>query len=131
MAQGSKSRVVIWTIVGILVVIAVILLVVGRKGAVPAGQRVMKPADVPGYVDRMNRSLERLEEQVAKAQAAGGSPDVFAKIADYTGRIRTGLQEMQGMTDKTQLTAKADELKTLRSETGKLLKSVGGADTEQ
>jgi len=131
MAQGSKSRVVIWTIVGILVVIAVILLVVGRKSAVPSGQRVMKPADVPGYVDRMNKSLERLEKQVATAQAAGGSPETFAKIADNIGKIRTGLQEMQGMTDNKQLTDKAEELKTLRSETGKLLKSVGGTDTGQ
>jgi len=44
MAQSSKSRIIIWSIVGVLVVIAAVFLIIGRKGQ--TAQRVVTVEDI-------------------------------------------------------------------------------------
>ncbi len=125
MAQGSKSRVVIWTIVGILVVIAVVFLIVGRKGA-PSGKRAVAAEDIPAFVNRMEARLAKFEERVAKAREKGGDPAAYAKIDEQVGKVRTGLQELQGITDQTQWLPKMELIKNDLAEARKMLREAGG-----
>lgn len=125
MAQGSKSRVVIWTIVGILVVVAVVFLVVGRKGT-PSGKRAVTAEDIPAFVNRMNTRIEKFEHRVEIARQKGGDPAAFAKVEEQVGKVRTGLQELQGITDQTQFLPKMEEIKKDLGEARKMLKEAGG-----
>ena len=94
MAQGSKSRVVIWTIVGILVVVAVVMLLTRPKTA--AGG---VPTDPAKFSTTMEGRIGRFEGKVAQA---GLTPDVTQKITDEIGKARAALQELQGMAGKPQ-----------------------------
>jgi len=100
MAQGSKSRVVIWTIVGILVVVAVVMLLTRPKTASSSIK-----TDPVKFSTMMEGRLGRFE---AKAAQAGLAPEVMQQITDEIGKTRAILQEMQGMADSpdAEITAK-------------------------
>ena len=76
MAQGSKSRIIIWTIVGILVVIAVVMLVTKPK---TSGRPPINPQQLSRNYERQ---FGRLEKRIADAQSANpGAPAESAKAA--------------------------------------------------
>ncbi|MBM3321954.1 hypothetical protein FJY69_00500 [candidate division WOR-3 bacterium] len=125
MAQGSKSRVVIWAIVGILVVIAVVFLIVGRKGT-PGGKRAVAAEDIPTFIGRMEDRVVKFEGRVARAREKGGDPAAFAKIDEQVAKVRTGMQELQGITDQTQWLPKMESIKDALGEARKMLREAGG-----
>ncbi len=125
MAQGSKSRVVIWTIVGILVVIAVVFLIVGRKGT-PSGKRAVAAEDIPAFVNRMESRLVKFEHRIEAARSKGGDPAAFAKVDEQVAKVRAGMQELQGITDQTQWLPKMEQIKNDLAEARKMLRAAGG-----
>ena len=123
MAQGSnKSRIIIWTIVGILVVIAVVLLLTGKKGGATTGKRLEKVEDVPAFVSRMQGRMDKLRNRVEKVRAEGGNAEVLAQIDEKLGKATTGLQEVQGITDRQQLTDKMEGIRKSFGEAATLMK---------
>jgi hypothetical protein len=123
MAQGSnKSRIIIWTIVGILVVIAVVLLLTGKKGGAATGKRLEKVEDVPAFISRMQGRMDKLRNRVEKTRAEGGNAEVLAQIDEKLGAATTGLQEVQGITDRQQLTDKMEEIRKTFGEAATLMK---------
>lgn len=122
MAQGSKSRVVIWTIVGILVVVAVVMLLMRPKSA--AGGLKTDPVK---FASQMEARLGRFEGKVA---AAGLTPDVMQQITDEIGKTRAILQEMQGMVDKpeAEITLKKTAAQDGFNAARKLYKTATGKD---
>jgi hypothetical protein len=76
MAQGNKSRIVIWTIVGILVVIAVVMLVSKPKNS---GR---PPVNPERFVRQMESRFQKLEQKVSDAQSA--NPGAPAEQAGFT-----------------------------------------------
>jgi len=113
MAEKSKSRVVIWTIVGILVVVAVVFLIVARRGGGAAGTRNITTEDVPGFVERTEKSLDNEEGRVAKLRAEWGGEFAaeFDEIAGLLDKVRADLQEIQEMTDGAAISKKMEEIK--------------------
>jgi len=114
MAQGSKSRVVIWTIVGILVVIAVVFLIIARKGAAPS-RAPFSTDRVPRYVEQMDRRLNNLSDEAAELRGEYG-PEEFVAFDSVMALARAGLEELQGLTDDNELRAKRDLLDGYREE---------------
>lgn len=127
MAEKSKSRVVIWTIVGILVVVAVVFLIVARRGTGPAGTRNISTEDVPGFVERMERSLDNEEGRVAKLRGEWGSEYAaeFDEIAGLLDKVRADLQEIQQMTGSSEISKRMEEIKADLGTARDLRKSVG------
>jgi hypothetical protein len=109
MAQ-NKSRIVIWSIVGLLVVVAVIFLIVGRQGATPA--KPFHADDVPKFTRLMENRIEGVEERAAKVRAEYGSEDaeVFAQADQHLAAAREWLQKMQGTTNDNELGALRDSV---------------------
>jgi hypothetical protein len=124
MAQGSKSRVIIWTIVGILVVVAVIMLITRPKAG--GGPQT----DPTKFVSNMEGRLVRLEEKTGKA---GLAPDVAQKIVDEVAKCRATLQEIQGMTGATQdeLKAKVDAAQDALRAAKKLYRDATGKAADE
>jgi hypothetical protein len=122
MAQGNKSRIVIWSIVGVLVVIAVVMLVTKPKNT---GRPVVPDQLVKSYT----RSFERLERRIATAQSK--FPDTPAeqwqKMNDAIALGRDVLSRVPGLTEQKDLAAKRESLvnayttvtRSLRDITGK------------
>lgn len=108
MAQGNKSRIVIWTIVGILVVAAVIFLIIARKGATVAVPFTAE--DAAKYVERTTRRLDKLTQDATELRAQFGTDPEFARFDSLMELARAGLQEMQGTTDEKALGDKRKEI---------------------
>ena len=97
MAQSNKSRMVIWTIVGILVVVAVVFLVMGKKDS-DGG----KPVDVPKFTRLMTTRIDKVEANAAELRGEYG-PDAdehFAKIDAHIERSRHWLGQLQTAGDR-------------------------------
>lgn len=134
MAEGNKSRAIIWTIVGILVVAAVIFLIVGRKGAGESlAMRKVTVAEVPGFVEKMNRIVEKEEERVAKLRAEYGSthPDDFVKIDELLQKVRAGVADIQQLSDDAGTSGKADEIRIVMDSAKDVRKKLGKLDRDK
>lgn len=110
MAKANKSRIVIWTIVGLLVVVAVVFLVVGRKGE--SSEKPFTVDDVPQFVRLYSGRVDKVAENVNEMRGEYGSEaaEVFAEVEGYIEACRTGLQEIQDLTEPGALIAKQDEI---------------------
>jgi hypothetical protein len=127
MAQGSKSRIIIWTIVGILVVIAVVMLVTKPKNS-------GKPPINPDQLSRnYGRQFGRLENRVADAQAAnpGAPAEQWAEINKQIALGRQVLAGVAGLTEQKDLEAKRDSLLKAYSAARKVLKEITGKEDNE
>ena len=126
MAEKNKSRVVIWTVVGILVVAAVVFLIVARRSG-PAGGRDVSVDDVGPFVDRMQSQLAREQNRVARRRSRYGSDyaEEFAEIQTYLDNVSAGLAEIQDLTDGAEIDAKMKEIKSELGKARDLRKIVG------
>ena len=124
MAQGSKSRIVIWTIVGILVVIAAVMLIMKPK---TTGK---PPINSERFVRNMEGRLQRLEGKVAQAHVdvPGAPAEQWQKINDQIAASRQALGEMAGITEQKDLQAKAADVNKAYSAARKTLKEITGKD---
>jgi hypothetical protein len=126
MAEKNRSRVVVWTIVGILVVAAVILLIVARRGAAP-GSRDVTTEDVGPFLARMQSQVAREQNRVAKRQSRYGSEyaEEFAQIRIHFDNVNAGLAEIRELTDGDEIDAKMKEIKRELGEARDLRKMIG------
>lgn len=109
MAQRSnKSRIVIWTIVGVLVVIAVVMLVTRPK--TPVGVRDIGTDDIPGYISRYDNHLEKFGRRVSDAIDDYGHDEMIGEIEMKVEYIRQGLVELEGLTEPDEIRAKMDSI---------------------
>jgi hypothetical protein len=122
MAQGSKSRIIIWTIVGILVVIAVVMLVTKPKDS---GKPPVNPERFAGQFESR---FQKLEQRVADAQSAnpGAPAEQWAKISADIAQGRQLIAAMSGMTDQKALDAKRDSVQKAYLAARKVLKEITG-----
>lgn len=123
MAQSSKSRIVIWTIVGALVLVAGYLLISKPK------TNDRPPVNVDRFTRAMESRFQKFERKVdeARAEFPGAPAEQWQQISDDLAQSRQLLGEMAGLTEQKDLQAKVLEVqkafasarKTLREITGK------------
>jgi len=124
MAQSSKSRIVIWTIVGILAVIAVVFVITNKKSA------TSRPENPEQLARAYTRSFERLDKRVAKVQSEfpGVPAEQWQKINEQIALGRQVLAGVPGLTDQKDLAAKRESLKDAYVAVNKSLKAITGKD---
>ncbi len=126
MAQGNKSRIIIWTIVGILVVIAVVMLVTKPKNS---GR---PPVNAERFVRQMEGRFQKLETRVSAAQSQnpGAPAEQWQRINDEIARGRQLMAEMPGLTDQKDLQPKRDSVQKSYIAARKVLKEITGKENE-
>ena len=95
MAQGNKSRIVIWTIVGIIVVAALVWFVfLNRKPAEGAGEFDRDKAE--RFQRTMGGRIDRRERDAAEARALYGpdADDLFAEVEANIAASRSWLERI-------------------------------------
>jgi len=124
MAQGSKSRIVIWTIVGILVVVAVVMLVSKPKAS---GK---PPVNAERFARQMESRFEKLERRIsaAKADFPGAPAEQWQKMSDDIARARQVMAEMPGLTEQKDLEAKKADVQHAYTGARKTLKQITGQE---
>lgn len=129
MAQSSKSRIVIWTIVGILVVVAAVMFLKKPKDATLSG-----PPVTPAQLEKLAGRLDKFEARIAKAQAEypGAPAEKWQKVNDLVAKSRQTLTEMQGLTEQKDLKAKLVDYQKGLIEARQALKDITGqAEVEE
>ena len=124
MAQGSKSRIIIWTIVGILVVIAVVMLVTKPKDS---GK---PPVNPERFAKQFESRFQKLENRVARAQSEnpGAPAEQWAQISADIAQGRQVMATMAGLTDQKELDAKRDTVQKAYLAARKVLKEITGKE---
>jgi len=124
MAQGSKSRIIIWTIVGILVVIAVVMLVTKPKNS---GK---PPVNPERFAQQFEGRFQKLEARVARAQSEnpGAPAEQWAKIGQDIAQGRQIMATMAGLTEQKELDAKRDSVQKAYVSAKKVLKEITGKE---
>ncbi len=124
MAQGSKSRIIIWTIVGILVVIAVVMLVTKPKNS---GK---PPVNPERFARQFEGRFQKLEQRVAAAQSEnpGAPAEQWAKISADIAQGRQLMAAMSGLTEQKDLDAKRDSVQMAYLAARKVLKEITGKE---
>ncbi len=127
MAQGSKSRIVIWTIVGILVVVAVVMLISKPKAT---GK---PPVNAERFVRQMESRFQKLEKRVSEAQAAfpGAPAEQWQKISGEIASGRQVMVEMPGLTEQKDLEVKRDSVQKAYIAARKVLKEITGKEDKE
>ena len=127
MAQGSKSRIIIWTIVGILVVIAVVVLVSKPKNS---GR---PPVNAERFARQMESRFQKLEKRVSAAQSEnpGAPAEQWAKISADIAQGRQITAGMPGLTEQKDLEAKRDSVQKAYLAARKVLKEVTGKEDKE
>ena len=119
--KKNRSRIIIWSIVGVLVVVAVVFLVLGRRG-VTGGERNISDEDVPGFVARMQSRMGKFEQRVAAARSELGESEVFSQIDGLLEKVRVGLDEIQQLTDAAAIKEKMEQIKDDYNQAKQILK---------
>jgi hypothetical protein len=127
MAQGSKSRIIIWTIVGILVVIAVVMLVTKPKDS---GK---PPVNPERFAKQFESRFQKLENRVARAQSEnpGAPAEQWAQISADIAQGRQVMATMAGLTDQKELDAKRDTVQKAYLAARKVLKEITGKEDKE
>jgi hypothetical protein len=127
MAQGSKSRIVIWTIVGILVVIAAVMLIKKPKTS------DKPPINSERFVRQMEARLQKFDNKVAQARVdVPGTPaEQWQKIDEGIASARQALTEMPGLTEQKDLHAKAGDVWKAYDGAKKILRDITGKDVSE
>jgi len=122
MAQGSKSRIIIWTIVAILVVVAVVMLVTKPKTS------TRPSVNAERFVRQHESRFEKLEQRVADARFENpdGPAEQWQKIDDEIARGKQVLVGMPGLTEQKDLVPKRDSVLKAYTAAKKVLKAITG-----
>jgi len=126
MAEKSRSRVVIWTIIGIAVVAAVVFLIVARRGSAPRGREITVE-DVRPFVERIQGQLDREVKRVSRRQSEYGSAyaEEFAQIQTHFNNVNAGIDEIQELTDAAEIEKKMAEIKDELGKARDIRKMIG------
>jgi ribosomal protein S16 len=124
MAQSNKSRVVIWTIVGLLVVTAVVFLIVGKKGV--GAEKPFTVEEVGKFTRLMETRIGKVEANAAEERGMYGpeAQEAFDQIDMQLAASRDWLQKMQSTTDQVELLAQKDSVQDTYHNAKRLLKEM-------
>jgi len=127
MAQGSKSRIIIWTIVAILVVVAVVMLVTKPK------ESGKPPVNPERFARQMESRFQKLERRVSEAQSSnpGAPAEQWQTIAEQIALGRQILVGMPGLTDQKVLEPKRDSVQKAYMTAKKTLKAITGKEEKE
>jgi hypothetical protein len=127
MAQGNKSRIVIWTIVGILVVVAVVMLVTKPK------ESSRPPVNPERFARVMESRLQKLEKRISEAQTdfPGAPAELWQSMSNDIARARQGLADMSSLTEQKDLDAGRDSVQKAYSAARRTLKEITGREQEE
>jgi FMN-dependent NADH-azoreductase len=120
MAQGgSKSRIIIWAVVGVLVVVAAILLLTKPKDN-------SKSKLVPeNFAERKAKEVAKLQDKVAQA---GLSAEQVAAIDAEIVKANDALSRIEGVTDRVERRKIADEYHLAYGTAKRLYKDATGQE---
>jgi len=128
MAQGSKSRIIIWSIVGILVVVAVVMLVTKPKTG-----SITPPVNPERFAKVMEGRFQRFERRISAAQAdfPGAPAELWQKISDEIALGRQVMSGMAGLTEQKDLEAKRDSVQKAYASARKMYKEITGKEAQE
>ncbi|MBM3312973.1 hypothetical protein FJY70_00085 [candidate division WOR-3 bacterium] len=124
MAQGNKSRIVIWVIVGILVVVAAVMLI--TKPKTTSGP----PINPERFVRITESKFEKLERRVAEARLdfPDAPAEQWQRISDEVAHGRQALAELSTLTEQKDLAVKKAEATGAYAAATKVLREVTGKE---
>ena len=121
MAQGSnKSRIIIWVVVGVLVVVAAIMLITKPKDG--AASKLVPE----NFAERKAKELGRLQDKMAEA---GLTPEQTAAIDAEIAKANDALSQIEGVTDRVERRRLADAYHAAHSAAKKALKAATGDES--
>ena len=113
-------RPVIWAILAILVVLAIVFVVVARKGAGTPKVNPMTAADFTTFADHMDNYAQNYLDRAAKLTAAGKNIDqITAKINE----LKTAVADLRSSPSED----KVSKIRALYKEVKKAYRDAGGA----
>lgn len=115
MAKIPTSRIILYVILGIIVIIVGIWVIRTRSQESRVGKRVVEVADIPKEVARWNDILTDLQKDFAAL--SGPSAE---KAQEVMAKAQAAIAEFQTLTDPQQLTNKRNEIQDYISELRKL-----------
>jgi hypothetical protein len=134
-----KTRTIVWTIVGIVVVAGVIFTIVSRRGAGPMGPYYRKRdiADWQRDYQNMLKDIEKFERRYEKAKPANPTAEesnLMSKIDATVQEWKTETERFNQLQTDEERKAWWDKVTELRKEARKLLrelkKGAGGEEEE-
>ncbi len=115
MAKVSTGRIVLYVILGIVVIIVAVWVIRTRSQEAKLGKRVMEVEDVPKFVRNITKRVEKLDAELSGL--SGPSADQARQLLQ---EAKTGLEEIQTLTDPQAVGAKRDEIMDKITEVQKL-----------
>ncbi len=115
MAKVSTGRIVLYVILGIVVIIVAVWVIRTRSQESKLGKRVMEVEDVPKFVRNITKRVEKLDAELSGL--SGPSADQARQLLQ---EAKTGLEEIQTLTDPQAVGAKRDEIMDKITEVQKL-----------
>ncbi|MGQ9707341.1 MAG: hypothetical protein ACUVUR_00495 [bacterium] len=121
MAKIPTSRIILYVILGIIVIVVGVYVIRTRSQEAKLGKRVVEVEDVPKEVRRLSRDLDKLTPYLSRL-----SGEDAARAQELIQKARTAIDEFQTLTDPNQLANKRQEivgyLKEMRDLKGKALR---------
>jgi hypothetical protein len=111
--QGSKkSRVIVWTIVGILVVIAAIMMLTRGKGDATSGKRTIRVDQIEQLANNLEKKVDNARHVIDRKQGRGEvTPEAYAAAQGLLDKAKADIAEFRGMTDPQELFKKLEQAK--------------------
>jgi hypothetical protein len=115
MAKIPTSRIILYVILGIVVIIVGVWVLRTRSQESKLGKRVVEPTDVPKEVARLTKTLDGLAQDFS-----GLTGPSAEKAQEVMAKAQSALSEFQTLTDPNELTKKREEIQDYISELRKL-----------
>lgn len=133
--QRDMTRIIVWTIVGILVVLGIIFLVWSRRQA--AQMRATYPVSDKAYENFRLMSEKRVEQlkaraERAKAKISAPGPEIQAIVNELDAKLtefETAVSELKGVTGQKEREEAVKNVQQLSREVRKLIRDIGGSAT--
>jgi short subunit dehydrogenase-like uncharacterized protein len=115
MAKIPTSRIILYVILGIVVIVVGVWVLRTRAQESRMGKRVVEVTDIPKEVNRWTKTLDDLAQDFSRL--SGPSAE---KAQEVMAKAQTAIQEFQNLNDPQELTKKRDEIQDYFSELRKL-----------
>ena len=125
------TRIIVWTIVGIVVVLGVVFIVKARSGKVPQNVSITSDEAYTAFITRYEKRIEQLNASVEKAKGAiaNPTPEIQQMITDLNTKMQdltTTINEMKAKTTPADREAAVKKVRELSSDIRKSIRNLGG-----